>query len=178
MNYWAMFALLLSWCHSYAAAIEQQGLPWYLLGRSLSDIEPQFREVIYDAVFEDEVFNGKTDERLLVIDHERRFLTLHTVDRVVTEVFVSDKLYATAKGIRVGDTLSEVRGAYPEAFDQAIRQGRYRASGFHVTENAGQVSFSFISGEINRRLDEGESVRFDDEAVGRSRLMMMRIHAN
>ncbi len=157
-----------------AGAAKGQGLPWHLMGSCLSDIESEFLETVYDGAFDDEYFNGKEDERLLVINEDRRYVTLHMVDRLVTEVYVSDSLYTTERGVRIGDELSKVRSAYPEAFDPASWRGRYWGT-FQVIENSGRISFWFRNDEIERRRGEGETVRFDDAAVERSRLWMMHM---
>ena len=178
MSYRTLGLLVLAWCLACpVAASEQSGLPWHLLGRHLSEIESLFLETVYDSVFDDEIFNGMEDERLFVIDNDRRYLTLHTVDRVVTEVIVTDELYVTARGVSVGDTLSKVRSAYPEAFDQARRLGRFQGSGYHATESPGRTRFSFSSAELYERWMEGESIGFDDEAVDRARLWLIHMRA-
>lgn len=171
----AMTFQLVIGCLSCAVfASEQPGLPWHLLGSRLCDIEPQFLETMYDGDFDDEYFNGREDERLLVIDSERRYLTLHTVDGVVTEIYLSDRLYATERGVRIGDALSEVRGAYPEAFAKiALHESSW--GHYHVSEGSGRVAFWFRHDDILRRQQEGEAVRFNDEAGGRSRLWQMHM---
>ena len=168
------FQFVIGCLSSAVFASEQSGLPWNLLGSRLCDIESQFLVTIYDGAFEDEYFNGRDDERLLVIDSERRYLTLHTVDRMVKEIFVSDRLYATDRGIRIGDLLSEVRMAYPEAFAKIDAHNSSR-SRFHVSEGSGRVTFWFRYDDVPRRQQEGEAVPFNDEAVGRSKLWQMHM---
>ena len=169
--------LALIWLLSCAAAAgERQRLPWHLLGSNFSDIKSEFLEIVYDRDYRDDQDNGRMDQRLLVIDQGRRYVTLHTSDHVITEVYVSDNVYVTGRGIRIGDALSTVREAYPEAFRQVSGPDLYMGR-FQVSDDLGQIVFLFDNDDIKRRWRQGELVRVEDESVGRAELRMMHMTA-
>ena len=159
-----------------ANAREGQRLPWHLLGSNFPDIKPDLLAVVYDRDYRDDYDNGRVDHRLLVMDQGRRYVRLHTSDRVITEIYVSDELYVTDKGIRIGDTLSTVRRAYPEAFRLVVGKDLYLAR-FQVSEGAGQITFWFDNSDIKRRWHRGELVLIEDESVGRAELRGMHMVA-
>lgn len=170
-----IISLILGWHLSCAvAAGEAQSLPWHILGSNFSDSKSQFLKIVYDRDYRDDYDNGKIDQRLLVIDTGRRYFTIHISDDVIAEVYISDELYVTERGIRIGDTLSEVRAAYPEAFRQVSGLDLYMGK-FQVSESAGQVTFWFVNDDIKRRWRQGELIRWEDESIGRTKLRMMRI---
>ena len=155
-------------------ACEQANLPWHLLGTRLSEIDPRFVSITYDGDFLDEIDNAKIDERWLVIDKSRRYLTLQTSDRIVTSIFVSDELYVTDKGIRIGDTLSTIRGVYPDAFDQ-ITEKKLFGGTYQTSVDIGKISFWFVAEEARKKLLNGETIDLDDESVNQSRLWVIHM---
>lgn len=157
-----------------ALAGENSSPPYGYLGMPLAELRSEVLSVTYDGDFFDEYYNGKVDERWLVIDKDRRFLTLHTADKFITGIFISDDAYVTERNIRVGDTLSEVRTAYPHARFRAGTDGV--ASGIYdlVTEQP-RIFFWFDSREVRERIVAGNAVDINDEIVQQLRLSTMHI---
>ena len=156
------------------ACDQKANLPTDLLGRELNQIRQKFISITYDGDFYDEFDNDKTDERWLVIDEDRRYVTLHTVDGVVSEMLVSDKLYSTQENIRVGDLFSKVYSAYPDISFRAGKKGV--ATGIYdlVTKDR-KITFWFDTSEIRKRINEGEKITFGDEIVQKMKVTLIHI---
>ena len=155
-------------------ACEDAPLPWHFLGESLSNLEPQFISITYDGVFEDERFNEKRDERWLAIDQERHYVTLHTVDQRVTELYISDSTYATQNGIRVGDSFNKILGAYGTTLDfdaHALISGATSV----VSTIDGRITFWLSSRELRAALRDGKQVGFEHPLVQNMTLWLIHI---
>ena len=99
---------------------------------------------------------------------------MQTSDRIVTSIFVSDELYVTDKGIRIGDTLSTIRGVYPDAFDQ-ITEKKLFGGTYQTSVDIGKISFWFVAEEARKKLLNGETIDLDDESVNQSRLWVIHM---
>ena len=155
-------------------ACNQSDFPTNLLGEELNQIRQQFISVTYDGDFFDEFDNDKTDERWLVIDENRHYVTLHTVDGFISEVFISDNLYSTQKNIRVGDSFSKVYSAYPSVSFRVDKD--VIASGIYdvVTEDQ-KITFWFDASEIRKMINEGKRVNLSDKIVQKMELSLIHI---
>ncbi len=155
---------------------EDKALPFDLLGKELKDLPPQ-----YDVFsFSDSTL---TDRRWIqfVIDKDRCYLTLRMTTRAnwedmsnktISEIYIHDPCYSTRKNIRVGDSFSKVRAAYPDA---KFIAGQYSlARGIYdLITNDGKIAFWFDDHEIWQMIYEGE-MEIEDE-IKKMELLFMRI---
>lgn len=157
-----------------SAACQSATFPHELIGKRLSEVRGEFLQVAPDGDFEDEIDNGITDARWVVIDTSRRYLTLHTHDGVISELLVKDPLFVTGEGIRVGSTFAEVRQAYPDSYFRAGETGA--SSGIlDLVSTSERYEFWFDGTLVRRALAEGGEVRVDSDIVQNLPVWLIRV---
>ncbi len=150
---------------------EDKALPFELLGKELKDIRPQLRSVTFDPIFDD---YGTMYRRWFVIDKDRCYLTLGTVDDTISVMYIKDPCYSTRKNIRVGDSFSKVRAAYPDAKFRAGQDGAAMGV-YDLITNDGKIAFWFNGYEIRQMIEEGQQIEVEDEIVQKLELSLMKI---
>lgn len=96
-------------------------------------------------------------------------LILWTDDGIATRLEIRDDSLHADRGVRVGDTLAEVKAAYPEA---EFKSGsRTILSGYlGLFANSGNIMFTFVDKELYHDLRRGKSFHMDDERISGIRL--------
>ena len=107
-------------------------IPIRFLSQPIGNLVHEFSEIADNRNFLDEVDNEKKDELLLVIWRDLYFLNLYVVDAVVTKLLIDDIRLKTARNIGVGNTLADVRNAYPEAIFTYLVDYRYHADDYSI----------------------------------------------
>ena len=172
----SLLACLCSCSAAFLAADDRGNLPIELLGQYIHDI---CREHLYcdpGVGYEDQVWNDKFDDHWMAIDKERRYATLHTVNGIVTEIFISDNLYSTAEGVRVGDSFSKVHSAYPDASFSGSYEKAWRSGVFDLVTKDEKMRFSFDGHKIKgTRYREGFAIDLNEKIVQDMKLQLIHI---
>ncbi len=174
MRYRILFILSVYLLGIDASIGEEKGLPFELLGQEWKEIRPQLIAYSDDGDFLDEIYNGKWDSRVVIIDKDRCYLTLNTADSTISAIYIQDSCYSTGENIRVGDSFSQVRSAYPDAKFRAGQEGVV-AGVYDLVIKDGKIAFWFDAHAIRQRISEGERIEMDHAMVQKMKLSLIHI---
>ena len=149
-------------------------IPYDLLMKSVDDLRSKRKNIIYDGNFEDEIFNGKVDERWILSLTSNIEIGLHTVDKIVTELFVEDRYFQTKNGIRIGDTLEKVKKLNPDLTFRGPPSGP-DGGVYDLVSIDKKIEYWFDSGEIRKQMREGKKFSTNDREVKNLKLWVINI---
>ena len=164
----ALLGLLLA--TSGAFSCEERELPVELLGKNTFRKEVDFGaflEVVVIAPSPDADLLPRDDKiytHRFVIDKERAFYSIGTIDGVVFDISTYDECLVTNEGVRVGDRFTDVLAAYSDSrFERKIPI--YERSSFEldiVTKEA-KLTFRFSPRSFKSALAEKNYEKWDSE---------------
>ena len=127
-----------------SCAFSNSEIPFHYLGEDFNKIRGNWISVTTDGDYEDENDDGIVDERWLVIDGNRQFITIQTAQGVVSQILISDPLFKTDMEIGVGSKFHDVVSAYPDA---VFKNGTKQANGgiYDLVIDRGRLVFWFDS---------------------------------
>ena len=139
--------------------------------RALRNVPDLTVEMHGDYVDEDE--HTILDEYWTLTWPDGRSVFARTNDRIVTGIDIRNENIQIDRGIRVGDTLSRVKAAFPEA-EFVTGSTTMLSESLTLYADYGNIAFVFYDDKIRDGLDEGKTYRFDDPKV--EGVKLKRIH--
>ena len=169
----ALLAVLLS-VNTWACD-RTKTLPLELLGKEFNKISHDFISITTDGGFVDEFGEREGDDsRALVIDKDRHYFTVHTRNDIIISIYIEDNCIVTSKNVRVGDSFSIVRAAYPDA-TYRMNLGGPAAGEYDLVTNDGQVEFWFNEREIKDMIWSDQNVEISDEIVQKLKVWVIHL---
>ena len=162
---------------AYGCTSYDSNIPFELISKSMDEVRSMNLGTIEEGDFVDEdETDVHTMEWFLTLSNGHE-LSLFADDGVITSLRVMDNYFVTDKNIKVGDTLAEVKEAYPDTIFSCDVPALKNTGILFLHSKSQKLDFIFSGKRISSKIRKGGRCSIEDPEIRALKLYIISVES-